>query len=44
MLVNELGAVVDLIVNHEEAVLLGVVLGNILVAELLRHLVGCGYS
>lgn len=39
MLVNELGAVVDLIVDDEVNVLLGVVLGNILVGELLdgRH-------
>ena len=35
MLVNELGRIVDLIVDHREDVLLGVVLGNILVGVLL---------
>lgn len=35
MLVNELGGIVDLIVDHHEDVLLGVVLGNILVGVLL---------
>ena len=34
MLIDELGAVVDLIVHHQEAVLLGVVLSNILVGVL----------
>jgi hypothetical protein len=42
MLVNELGAVVDNIVDNQEAVLLGVVLGNVLVGELLRHLESIG--
>lgn len=39
VLVNELGAVVDLVVDYEEAVFLGVVLSNILESELLggRH-------
>lgn len=34
MLIDELGAVVNLVVNHDIHVLLGVVLGNILVGEL----------
>lgn len=38
VLVDELGAVIDDIVDDQEAVLLGVVLGNILISELLRHL------
>lgn len=37
MLVDELAAVVDLVVDHDEDVLLGVVLGNILVGVLLGH-------
>lgn len=37
MLVDKLGAVVDLVVDHDEEVLLGVVLGNILVRVLCRH-------
>lgn len=37
VLVDKLGAVVDLVVDHDEEVLLGVVLGNILVRVLLRH-------
>lgn len=38
MLIYELCAVVDLVVDDHEQVLLGVVLGNILVGELLvRH-------
>jgi hypothetical protein len=40
VLIDELGAVVDLAVDHQEQVLLGVVLGNILVSELLRHFDG----
>lgn len=43
VLVHELGAVVHLVVDHEEDVLLGVVLGNILVGILLGlggHCVG----
>lgn len=40
MLVNELYTVIDLVVDHHEQVLLGVVLRNILVGEFLvrRHL------
>lgn len=37
VLVDELAAVVDLVVDHDEDVLLGVVLSNILVSVLLRH-------
>jgi len=37
MLIDKLGAVVDLIVNHHEDVLLGVVLSNIGIRELERH-------
>lgn len=37
VLVDELAAVVDLVVDHDEDVLLGVVLGNILVGVLLGH-------
>ena len=38
MLVDELCHVVDLIVDHDKHVLLGVVLGNILICEdLFRH-------
>ncbi len=37
MLVDKLGDVVDLIVDDEENVLLGVVLGNILIRVFLRH-------
>jgi hypothetical protein len=37
VLVDELAAVVDLVVDHDVDVLLGVVLSNILVGELLRH-------
>lgn len=37
VLVDELAAVVDLVVDHDEDVLLGVVLSNILVGVLLRH-------
>ena len=37
MLVNKLGAVVNLVVDHDVEVLLGVVLGNILIGELLRR-------
>lgn len=40
MLVDELGYVVDLVVNDDVHVVLGVVLGNILIGELLRHLCG----
>jgi hypothetical protein len=41
MLVNELGAVVDLVVNNNQDILLGVVLGNILVGVFLGgHLDG----
>lgn len=39
VLVDKLGAVVDLVVDHDVNVLLGVVLGNILVGEFLGH---CG--
>lgn len=44
MLIDKLGGIVDLIVDHEEAVLLGVVLSNILVGVLLRHFGGCNVS
>ena len=37
MLVNELGGIVDYIVDDQEDVLLGVVLGNILVCVFCRH-------
>lgn len=37
VLVDKLGAVVDLVVDHDKEVLLGVVLGNILVRVLGRH-------
>ncbi len=41
MLIDELGRVVDLVVDDDVDVLLGVVLGNILVGEFLeRHLGG----
>ncbi len=41
MLIDELGRVVDLVVDDDVDVLLGVVLGNVLVGELLeRHLGG----
>jgi len=33
MLVDKLGHVIDLIVDHDKEVLLGVVLGNVLVGE-----------
>lgn len=33
MLIDELGAVVDLVVDHDEHILLGVVLSNILVGQ-----------
>lgn len=40
MLVDKLGGIVDLVVDHHEEVLLGVVLSNILVRErLLGHFV-----
>jgi len=43
VLVDELAAVIDLVVDNEEAVLLGVVLGNILVGVLLGgHFDGVG--
>lgn len=44
MLVNKLGAVIDLVVDDEEQILAGVVLGNILVRVLLRgsHCSGSG--
>lgn len=35
MLVHKLGAVIDLVVNDHEQILLGVVLGNVLVGVLL---------
>lgn len=38
MLVNKLCDIVDLVVNHHEEVLLSVVLRNILICVLLRHL------
>jgi hypothetical protein len=44
VLIDKLGGIVDLIVDHEEAVLLGVVLSNILVGVLLRHSGGCKLS
>ena len=37
VLVDELGGIVDLIVDYQVDVLLGVVLGNILVGEFERH-------
>lgn len=40
VLVDELGDVVHLVVDHDVEVLLGVVLGNILVGELGGHLDG----
>ena len=44
MLIHELGDVVDVVVDHAVEILLGVVLGNILVGELLDggHCVGRG--
>lgn len=41
MLVNKFGGIVDDVVDDEVQILLGVVLGNVLVGELLRHLDGC---
>lgn len=43
MLVDELGGIVDLIVNDDEQVLLGVVLSNILIGELLLRGHFCEY-
>ncbi len=40
VLVDKLGAVVDHVVDDDVEVLLGVVLGNVLVGELERHLGG----
>ena len=40
VLVDELGDVVHLVVDHDVEILLGVVLGNILVGELGGHLDG----
>lgn len=37
MLVKELGSIIDGVVNDHEEILLGVVLGNVLVGEFLRH-------
>jgi hypothetical protein len=37
MLVDEFGGIVDLIVDNNIKILLGVVLGNILIGELLGH-------
>jgi hypothetical protein len=43
MLIDELGGIVNDIVDHKVEILLGVVLGNVLVGELLSrgHCVGC---
>lgn len=41
MLVNELGEVVDLVVDDHVQVILGVVLRNVRESEFGRHLVGC---
>ena len=37
MLVDKLGAIIDLIVDYDEEILLGIVLRNILVSVGLRH-------
>jgi hypothetical protein len=37
VLVDKLGGIVDLIVDHHKQILLGVVLSNILVGEFERH-------
>jgi hypothetical protein len=37
VLIDELAGIVDLVVDHDEDVLLGVVLSNILISVLLRH-------
>ena len=43
MLVHKLGDIVDLVMNDDVEIVLGVVLSNVLIGELQRHLDGvCG--